>query len=224
MIPCEGSAGVLGPHFFTILITMTKITDFKFENFIGIFDTDYETESIIEYWKYQDKCGATFNRVGIFTPKGVSGDRKAHFRKDKCLATEDFMIDHQCGYKYIEEYNLIVGECLEHYVDEYETLLNYRYQQAYLNVQRTLPGQGFHAFHAEDGSLGTNRRLLASMMYLNTVEEGGETEFLYQHKRYKPIKGRVLIWPAGFTHTHRGLPPLSGEKFISTSWIENINM
>jgi hypothetical protein len=61
------------------------------------------------------------------------------------------------------------------------------------------------------------------MMYLNDVDDGGETEFLYQSKRYKPVKGRVLIWPAGFTHVHRGNPPLSGEKYIATSWLENIN-
>ena len=30
------------------------------------------------------------------------------------------------------------------------------------------------------------------MMYLNDVEEGGETEFLYLAKRFKPIKGRML--------------------------------
>ena len=61
------------------------------------------------------------------------------------------------------------------------------------------------------------------MMYLNTVEEGGETEFLYLAKRFKPVRGRVLIWPAGFTHVHRGNPPLTGEKYIATSWLENIN-
>tara|TARA_Y100000004_G_C8908002_1_gene409604 strand:+ start:21 stop:620 length:600 start_codon:yes stop_codon:yes gene_type:complete len=199
---------------------MANIKNVRFDQFIGIFDTDYDTRPLIEYWKYQDKCGATFQRYGIFGKP----ERKAHVRKDKCLATEDFMLDHQCGYEYMNQYNLVVGACLEKYINEYESLMNYRYQQAYLNVQRTLPGEGFHAFHAEDGSMGCNRRLMATMMYLNTVEDGGETEFLYQHRRFKPIAGQVLIWPAGFTHTHRGLPPLSGEKFIATSWLENINM
>ena len=140
-----------------------------------------------------------------------------------CLATEDFMLDHQCGYEYMQQYNLVVGSCLEKYVNEYEALMEYRYQQVYLNVQRTKPGEGYHSFHVENGSMGTNRRVAATMMYLNTVEEGGETEFLYQHKRFKPVAGQVLIWPAGFTHVHRGLPPLKGEKFIATSWLENVN-
>ena len=58
------------------------------------------------------------------------------------------------------------------------------------------------------------------MMYLNDVDDGGETEFLYQKKRIRPKQGRVLIFPAGFTHTHRGNPPLSGDKYILTSWLE----
>ena len=90
-------------------------------------------------------------------------------------------------------------------------------------MQETLPQRGYHAWHSEDGSLGCNRRILATMMFLNDVYEGGETEFLYQSLRYKPKRGQFMIWPAGFTHVHRGNPPLSGEKYISTSWLENIN-
>ena len=196
-----------------------NIKDYYFEDFIGVFDTDYDTRPLIEYWKYQDKCGSTFQRYGIFGKP----ERKAHTRKDRCLATEDFMLDKQCGYEYMQQYNLVIGSCLEKYVNEYEALMDYRYQQVYLNVQRTKPGEGYHSFHFEKGSLGTNLRVAATMMYLNTVEEGGETEFLYQHKRFKPVAGQVLIWPAGFTHVHRGLPPLKGEKYIATSWLENVN-
>ena len=39
------------------------------------------------------------------------------------------------------------------------------------------------------------QRALAWMVYLNDVEEGGETEFLYQQLKIKPSKGRVVIWP-----------------------------
>ena len=58
------------------------------------------------------------------------------------------------------------------------------------------------------------------MMYLNDDFEGGETEFLYQNKRIVPKRGQFLIWPATYTHAHRGNPPLSGKKYITTSWIE----
>ena len=194
------------------------ITDIRYDGFIGIFDTEYDTQPLIDYWEYQNNVGATFKRKGLF-----GRERKAHARKDTCLATEDFMLDHNCGYQWMREYNQVTGTCLEEYIDNFEHLLHYRYQQVYLNVQKTLPQQGYHAWHSEDGSLGCNRRILATMLFLNDVNEGGETEFLYQSLRYKPKRGQFMIWPAGFTHVHRGNPPLSGEKYISTSWLENIN-
>jgi len=57
------------------------------------------------------------------------------------------------------------------------------------------------------------------MVYLNTVVEGGETEFKYQHRRVQPKYGRVVFWPSQWTHAHRGNPPLKGNKYIATSWI-----
>ena len=58
----------------------------------------------------------------------------------------------------------------------------------------------------------------ASILYLNDNFEGGETEFLYQNRRELPKQGDVLLFPAGFTHTHRGNPPIGGEKYLITSW------
>ena len=57
-------------------------------------------------------------------------------------------------------------------------------------------------------------------MYLNDCNEGGETEFLFQHKRIKPKAGTIVISPAAWTHTHRGNPPLSGEKYMINGWLE----
>ena len=62
-------------------------------------------------------------------------------------------------------------------------------------------------------------RALVYSVYLNDVEEGGETEFLHFSKRVKPKTGRIVIWPAGFPYLHRGNPPLSGTKYILTSWM-----
>jgi hypothetical protein len=56
------------------------------------------------------------------------------------------------------------------------------------------------------------------MVYLNDVDEGGETEFLYQQVKIKPKRGTVVIWPGGFTHLHRGNPPLKN-KYIATGWL-----
>ena len=49
-------------------------------------------------------------------------------------------------------------------------------------------------FHGENINWNLHTRTMAWMAYLNDVEEGGETEFLYQQLKVKPKKGTVVIW------------------------------
>tara|TARA_E500000331_G_C17091205_1_gene641179 strand:- start:42 stop:611 length:570 start_codon:yes stop_codon:yes gene_type:complete len=86
-------------------------------------------------------------------------------------------------------------------------------------LQKTEPLEGYHAWHAENTNWDFQSRSLAWMVYLNNVEEGGETEFLYQKKKFKPERGTILIWPGGLTHMHRGNPPMS-TKYIATGWFQ----
>ena len=80
-------------------------------------------------------------------------------------------------------------------------------------------GGGFHQWHYENDGLLLSPRKVVIQLYLNTIEEGGETEFLYINKRVKAKQGSVLIFPAAFTHTHRGNPPIGKDKYILTSWL-----
>ena len=54
---------------------------------------------------------------------------------------------------------------------------------------------------------------------LNDVEEGGETELMYEKSFTKPKAGRVLVHPAGYPFVHRGLTPISDDKYIITTWL-----
>ena len=90
-------------------------------------------------------------------------------------------------------------------------------------MQQTLPSEGYHIWHAE-WDKNFPRRQLAWALFLNDVEEGGELEFLHQSIRIKPKKGDFVIWPAFFTHLHRGNPPLSDEKWIVTGWYEQLGV
>ena len=59
------------------------------------------------------------------------------------------------------------------------------------------------------------------MLYLNDIpiENGGATEFIYQKLSIQPKKGTIVLWPATYTHTHRG-GFLTGDipKYIATGW------
>ncbi|WP_226665366.1 2OG-Fe(II) oxygenase family protein [Microbulbifer aggregans] len=84
---------------------------------------------------------------------------------------------------------------------------------------------GYHHWHSEhyphprDPQQKSLHRVLFWLLYLNDVEEGGETEFFYQGSKIKPRQGRLLLSPCSFTHTHRGNVPVSNDKYILTSWV-----
>ena len=114
--------------------------------------------------------------------------------------------------------NLCYGEYSKKYDMGDMPMSNVRFK-----IHKVKPGQGYHVWHCENSHVQPSlTRVLAWMTYLKVPEEGGETEFLYQSKRIEPIVGKTLIWPAYFTHMHRGNPPLKGEKYYITGWFERL--
>jgi hypothetical protein len=122
----------------------------------------------------------------------------------------------------LNEFNSIFwGECYKRYVDQFDIIKEFSHHNSYtMKIQKTQPGQGYHMWHAEQSDRNSGSRLLTWTVYLNDDFEAGETEFLYQHYRYKPQKGDCIIFPAAYTHTHRGNPPIGGDKYIITGWVE----
>ena len=57
------------------------------------------------------------------------------------------------------------------------------------------------------------------MTYLNDVEEGVETLFNHFNIKIKPKRGKTLIWPAEWTHSHTGDILNSDKKYIITGWM-----
>lgn len=98
------------------------------------------------------------------------------------------------------------------------------YRLGAVQAQKYERGSGnYNYWHCEvfpeSGSNEALHRTLLFMYYLNDVTEGGHTEFFYQQRAIEPKAGRMVIAPAYFTHTHRGCTPVSGDKYILTSWI-----
>ncbi len=61
-------------------------------------------------------------------------------------------------------------------------------------------------------------RVISYLWYLNTVDEGGETEFWGTHT-IKPEAGKLILFPASWTFPHTGKMPLSNDKYIITGWL-----
>ena len=88
------------------------------------------------------------------------------------------------------------------------------------NIGRYQAGQHFQDVHCERCSMGSMHRVFAFMTYLNDVDEGGSTYFNHYDIDIKPIKGLSLIWPAEWTHAHKGNIIKKGNKYIITGWLD----
>jgi hypothetical protein len=185
-------------------------------NFIAVYDnyiTKEECDKAITLFENQDKFNNTVNRLKNEKASVLQKQDQQFFASGKNLDVwwenlKPMMIN----------YNL----AWDHYVQ------NVGAQDAYgdsfhftcLKIQKTLPTEGYHVWHVEHGrGFDMEPRAFVFSIYLNDVEEGGETEFLHFSKRVKPKTGRIVNWPAAFPYLHRGNPPLSGQKYILTSWM-----
>jgi len=196
---------------------MNKEKTVNIDKFIGTYDnyiSQEECQKAIKLYEDQNKFNNTINRLDFenasITTKqdqqffAISGNLNVWWKELKSL-----IFNFDMAWKHYEKN---VG-ALESYGQD-----TFHYTQ--LKIQKTLPTEGYHVWHLEHQKGFENEcRAFVYSIYLNDVEEGGETEFLHFSKRVKPKTGRIVIWPAGFPYVHRGNPPLSGEKYILTSWM-----
>ncbi len=110
--------------------------------------------------------------------------------------------------------------------EQLEQLVRTIYRLDDINMQRYTKGSGgYHHWHSEhyphpnDSKQRSLHRVLLWLIYLNDVEEGGETEFFFQQAKVKPAQGSLVLAPCGFTHTHRGCVPVSNDKYVLASWV-----
>ena len=88
-----------------------------------------------------------------------------------------------------------------------------------MSIQHYKSGEGFYKWHMEyTGYSHTVNRHLVFMTYLNNIENAGTEFYYFPDLNIQAEKGLTLIWPAGWTHTHRGVVSNVDEKYIVTGW------
>jgi len=172
--------------------------------------------SVIEY--YENAVSAGFG----YTRKQVSDTPAQYIDDTAVFAHSEYTIKLDHSWDLVRHFSSIFWrDCYSKYISQVPSVSNMTEQGIFTyKIQKTLPGQGYHVWHHEVDGKSTCQRTMAWMLYLNDVEEGGETEFLYQRCRIRPTAGTVVMWPGYYTHIHRGNPPLSGPKYIVTGNLE----
>jgi hypothetical protein len=193
-------------------------------NFIMGFQIDEPKlcDDLIDYFKNtHEECNRLFP---VRIPKKIVD------------CTHCFLLSHQNKEIYI---NKFLDPAINAYIEKYTHSNVEKFEiMEMIKMQHYSPNQGYHAWHSERNYGGEQWksvdsensvpvelcRHLVFMTYLNDVDDGGETEFLYQNIKIKPKKGLTLIWPADWTHTHRGIISPTQDKYIITGWINAADM
>ena len=185
----------------------TKESDFIWGDFIS----NEAVEEIVNFYRHQQFLPYI---DGQLMEEGVVKTNKEH--KD----SRDLHVPFQVAVKHCEKYLLELQGVLNKYMDRFPfcELSDFRIVEP-MSIQWYPKGGGFKLWHTERSNcLRSNvYRHLVFMTYLNDVPDGG-TEWFHQDKYVPAQKGYTVIWPADWTHFHRGRVSHTSEKIIITGW------
>ena len=197
----------------------------KIKDAIGIFDnvfTEAECKDLINILEEAKTNGETY--------KGESGQGG----DTQIKKSTDFNILLNKKYSYASSSvmgkfnNTLSNEYLDNFpgIEDYyhHRIVNGKTYYPLLQIQKYDKGSGhYNTWHVEQEDLRTSERVFVFILYLNDVEEGGETGFLIkedgEYIKVKPKTGRLIIHPASWPFVHKGFKPESSDKYILTTWL-----
>lgn len=186
---------------------------------IGIYENVLDKEfceKIINYFEKSDKLYDGVTGSGL--DKNIKNTKDLHLSHDKDN-DEAIFID-----KILNEVN---SKYIKIYLSKYQKTIykNKKWRDHGFQLQRYRKNEGQYVYHVDESIEIKNNemRVLTYLYYLNDVDEGGETEFLYTIK-VKPETGKLVIFPASWCYPHKAFMPISNDKYIVTGWLYcNIN-
>ena len=191
----------------------------KEKNFISIYDnalTPPECKFIRDYHDSDDYL------LSIRQEGKTLGDTVQKHWKD---SHDRYMAMYIDGAYQNNGVNNIIAKSIKEYIEKYKeenpelNLLDKWVIRDNYNLQKYSPGGGYHILHCENYNTGKHRtNILAWMYYLNTVREGGGTYFSNFDLTVNAEEGRLVIWPAYWTHFHKGVVSKTYDKYIATGW------
>lgn len=121
----------------------------------------------------------------------------------------------------------VCGNYLELYRKEFN-IMDFQFPSKYgleeIRIKRYYPNDHDEfKLHVDADNAESSKRMVSYLFYLNDVEVGGETTFGFKDEwRIKPKVGNLLMFPPLWTHPHTGKKPISGPKYILTTYINYV--
>jgi len=198
------------------------------ENFIAEFHNavDQNTCTNLIYKLISEK-------IDVFTLGETGGGITPHIKKSFDVKLSDPSVFSKIK---IKEYDFFknaesyisdrIASCVHEYIHAYSSLNDLpNIEITGLQIQRYFKNNGYYKSHLDSVPWMTgidgpgSVRVLAVILYLNTVEDGGETFFEYQNANIKAEQGKVVIFPTDWKYLHGGKVPYSCDKWISSSFV-----
>ena len=184
-----------------------------------------DQENFIKMWNIQDNSISDdlinfFDNNPALQNPGRSYKGMGDSKEDKDSMDVTIRPELVSKNKVISNYIKYLNHFANEYCEEYEIVKYIPLQMGAFNIQKYNTGGHFKSVHSERMSKKNMYRVFAWMTYLNDVDDGGETFFSHYDISIKPRKGRTIIWPAEWTHAHKGEVVNSGEKYIITGWFD----
>ena len=178
-------------------------------------------ESLIGGWYIEPTiCDELLNFYEDNKKYGVDAVKTEHIVDENVKTGIDLFVETNTVKKHLKNYYDTLAECLKLYLKKFEEANKtekFKIIEPF-KIQYYKKSQGYKVWHFEnDGMEHMSKRHLVFMTYLNDLENGG-TSFKYQNLTSPAKKGLTLIWPAYFTHTHKGQISFDEEKYIITGW------
>ena len=109
----------------------------------------------------------------------------------------------------------------------HESIVNGKTFYPALNLQKYNKNEGhYNAWHTEKDHFGVSPRVFVFILYLNDVQQGGQTRFLFKEDGkdeffgVMPETGKLIIHPASWPYVHMGEMPVTNDKYIVTTWLQ----
>ncbi len=212
--------------------------DGKWEpNFIEVFKgviPDELCDFLINFFEDNDKL----------QHPGVVGqsEKNANIKMSTDMGLHNYMENKELT-NFLSSLSEVLFNCLYDYIDMYSGFKDpYSYKESVkkdsrmkifqelskdlhildFNAKRYGTEKNYYRWHYDQGhwSIRSMTRWLGAVCYFNSVEEGGETGFLYQNIKIKPEKGNIVLFPPFYTHVHCSFEPISNEKYVLSTWFQ----
>jgi len=151
---------------------------------------------------------------------GSRGERKSY---DDVKISTDLGIEKEGVWTAIhDEVHLAVSHVVLSIAAQFPSLQVWPLRCSGYKIQHYKKNEGHFQWHFDALGPGAWDRQLAVVIYLNSVEAGGETCFYRQNLKVKPVAGDAVLFPTFWTHMHCGEVPRSEDKYIISSFVSFI--